>query len=134
MNGSGIVPAKRYLSRTSRVKVDKVSVRLNRGVGGFGINFGPRPRSCFVPGGMSEVVQRLWKVRLVGEWKSHGQSSPLEGEQGSSGPQVRQPDFQYLAPDLTPIEQKDHLRDLGVEISNNLNFATNELKKKRNSN
>ena len=35
---------------------------------------------------------------------------------------VSLPDFQYLAPDLTPIEQKDHLRDLGVEISSDLTF------------
>ena len=32
------------------------------------------------------------------------------------------PDYQYLAPDLTPIEQKEHLRDLGVEISRDLRF------------
>ena len=30
---------------------------------------------------------------------------------------VSVPEFEYLAPDLTPIEQKDHLRDLGVEMS-----------------
>ena len=32
------------------------------------------------------------------------------------------PDFQYLAPDQTPIEEKKHLRDLGVEISRDLKF------------
>ena len=32
------------------------------------------------------------------------------------------PDHQYLAPDLTPIEEKKHLRDLGVEISSDLTF------------
>ena len=32
------------------------------------------------------------------------------------------PDTQYLAPDLSPIEQKEHLRDLGVEMSSNLTF------------
>ena len=33
------------------------------------------------------------------------------------------PDNQYLSPDLTPIEEKQHLRDLGVEISNDLKFG-----------
>ena len=32
------------------------------------------------------------------------------------------PDFQYLAPDFKPIEEKKHLRDLGVEISSDLKF------------
>ena len=32
------------------------------------------------------------------------------------------PDTQYLAPDLKPIKQKEHLRDLGVEISSDLKF------------
>jgi ribonuclease P/MRP protein subunit RPP40 len=31
-------------------------------------------------------------------------------------------DYQYLSPDLTPIEQNNHLRDLGVEISIDLKF------------
>ena len=33
------------------------------------------------------------------------------------------PDTQYLSPDGTVIEQKDHLRDLGVEISSDLTFS-----------
>ena len=37
-------------------------------------------------------------------------------------PGGKAPDTQYLSPDLTPIEQKDHLRDLGVEISSDLKF------------
>ena len=32
------------------------------------------------------------------------------------------PGFQYLAPDDTPITEKSRLRDLGVEISNDLKF------------
>ena len=32
------------------------------------------------------------------------------------------PDTEYLSPDLTKIEEKEHLRDLGVEISSNLKF------------
>ena len=32
------------------------------------------------------------------------------------------PEYQYLSPDLTPIEEKQHLRDLGVEISSDLKF------------
>ena len=32
------------------------------------------------------------------------------------------PDFQYLSPDGTPIIEREHLRDLGVEISCNLKF------------
>ena len=32
------------------------------------------------------------------------------------------PDFQYLAPDNTPIKVKSDLRDLGVQLSNNLSF------------
>ena len=32
------------------------------------------------------------------------------------------PDLQYLSPDQKPIEQKSHLRDLGVEMSSDLNF------------
>ena len=35
---------------------------------------------------------------------------------------VSVPDYQYMAPDMTPIEKKDHLRDLGVEMSSYLNF------------
>ena len=35
---------------------------------------------------------------------------------------VSVPEFEYLAPDLTPIEQKDHLMDLGVEMSSDLTF------------
>ena len=34
------------------------------------------------------------------------------------------PDTQYLGPDLTPIEQKEPLRDLGVEISSNSSSMT----------
>ena len=33
-----------------------------------------------------------------------------------------QPDLVYTAPDGTAIEDKSHLRDLGVEISNDLTF------------
>ena len=33
------------------------------------------------------------------------------------------PDTQYLSPDMTIIEQKDHLRDLGVEMSSDLTFS-----------
>ena len=33
------------------------------------------------------------------------------------------PDFQYLAPDNTLIEEKQHLRDLGVEIGSDLTFT-----------
>jgi ribonuclease P/MRP protein subunit RPP40 len=33
------------------------------------------------------------------------------------------PDNQYLSPDNTPIEEKLHLRDLGVEISSDLSFS-----------
>ena len=37
-------------------------------------------------------------------------------------PGTSPPDFSYQAPDLTKIEEKTHLRDLGVEISNDLKF------------
>ena len=33
------------------------------------------------------------------------------------------PDYQYLSPENTPIEEKLHLRDLGVEIRSDLSFA-----------
>ena len=33
------------------------------------------------------------------------------------------PDYQYMSPENTPIEEKLHLRDLGVEISSDLSFA-----------
>ena len=33
------------------------------------------------------------------------------------------PSFQYTAPDTTPIEQKDNLRDLGVRLSSDLSFS-----------
>ena len=33
------------------------------------------------------------------------------------------PEFQYSSPDNTPIEEKPHLRDLGVEISSDLSFT-----------
>ena len=33
------------------------------------------------------------------------------------------PDFVYLGPDNSAIEQKDNLRDLGVRLSNNLSFS-----------
>ena len=33
------------------------------------------------------------------------------------------PDFDYTSPDGTVIEEKSHLRDLGVEISNDLTFS-----------
>ena len=32
------------------------------------------------------------------------------------------PTYSYLSPDNTPIEEKIHLRDLGVEISRDLSF------------
>ena len=38
-------------------------------------------------------------------------------------PGKTQPSFQYQSPDGTPIEVKDHLRDLGVEIGNDLTFS-----------
>ena len=34
------------------------------------------------------------------------------------------PEGQYMSPDNTPIEEKSHLRDLGVEISCDLTFLT----------
>ena len=34
------------------------------------------------------------------------------------------PEGQYMSPDNTPIEEKSHLRDLGVEISSDLTFQT----------
>ena len=34
------------------------------------------------------------------------------------------PDTQYLSPDKTPIEEKIHLRDLGVELCSDLSFST----------
>ena len=34
------------------------------------------------------------------------------------------PDIQYLSPDNTPIEEKIHLRDLGVELCSDLSFST----------
>ena len=33
------------------------------------------------------------------------------------------PDFNYIAQGVTVIEEKSHLRDLGVEISNDLTFS-----------
>ena len=33
------------------------------------------------------------------------------------------PDTEYLSPGDTPIEEKSHLRDLGVELSNDLSFT-----------
>ena len=33
------------------------------------------------------------------------------------------PESEYKSPDQTPIEEKSHLRDLGVEISNDLSFS-----------
>ena len=38
-------------------------------------------------------------------------------------PRDSQPDHHYQAPDSNIIEQKDHLRDLGVEISSDLKFS-----------
>ena len=37
-------------------------------------------------------------------------------------PGTSPPDLIYQAPDLTTIEEKTHLRDLGVEISHDLKF------------
>ena len=34
----------------------------------------------------------------------------------------QKPQSQYLAPDGTPIEEKDHLRDLGVQVGTDLTF------------
>ena len=36
---------------------------------------------------------------------------------------TEKPDTQYLSPDNSPIEEKQHLRDLGVEISSDLTFT-----------
>ena len=36
---------------------------------------------------------------------------------------TKKPDNQYLSPDNSPIEEKQHLRDLGVEISSDLTFS-----------
>ena len=35
---------------------------------------------------------------------------------------VSKPDGHYFSPDSTPIEEKLHLRDLGLEISSDLTF------------
>ena len=37
-------------------------------------------------------------------------------------PRHTKPDFTYKSPDGSVIEEKDHLRDLGVEMSNDLTF------------
>ena len=37
--------------------------------------------------------------------------------------QTKAPAFNYLAPDMSPIEVKSDLRDLGVQLSNNLSFT-----------
>ena len=37
---------------------------------------------------------------------------------------AKKPDLHYLAPDGKDIEEKVHLRDLGVELSNDLSFST----------
>ena len=36
--------------------------------------------------------------------------------------QTKKPSSQYLSPDGKEIEEKQHLRDLGVELSNDLSF------------
>ena len=38
-------------------------------------------------------------------------------------PKDNSPDFKYLAPDLTPTEEKSDLRDLGVQLSSDLSFS-----------
>ena len=42
------------------------------------------------------------------------------------------PTYNYLAPDNSPIEQKDNLRDLGVRLSSNLSFSL-QVEKAANS-
>ena len=42
------------------------------------------------------------------------------------------PTFNYLAPDNSPIEKKDNLRDLGVRLSSNLSFSL-QVEKAANS-
>ena len=37
---------------------------------------------------------------------------------------TKKPEANYLAPDGKDIEEKVHLRDLGVELSNDLSFST----------
>ena len=37
--------------------------------------------------------------------------------------QLSKPDFSYTSPDGTRIEEKEHLRDLGVEMTNDLTFS-----------
>ena len=60
-----MLPAKRYFKRTSRVNSVKVSDKSSVGCFGFGMNLGPKPRSCLVPGGILDLEQRLWKVRFL---------------------------------------------------------------------
>ena len=38
-------------------------------------------------------------------------------------PKASKPDFQYKSPDGSTIEEKSHLRDLGVEVSSDLSFT-----------
>ena len=38
-------------------------------------------------------------------------------------PRTPKPDFSYMSPDGAVIEEKDHLRDLGVEMSSDLTFS-----------
>ena len=37
---------------------------------------------------------------------------------------VSKPDFNYNSPNGSVIEEKQHLRDMGIEVSNNLTFTT----------
>ena len=37
---------------------------------------------------------------------------------------TQKPSSEYLSPDGTPIEEKDSLRDLGVQIGTDLTFST----------
>ena len=39
-------------------------------------------------------------------------------------PRAAKPDYNYTSPDGTIIEEKKHLRDLGVEMSSDLTFNT----------
>lgn len=60
-----MLPAKRYFRRTSLENSVRVLGKSSVGYFVFGMNLGPRPRSCFVPGGMVDLEHRLWKVRFL---------------------------------------------------------------------
>ena len=59
VKSSEVELANRYFNLMSRAKLERVGLRLDLERGVFGMNFGPKPRSCLVPGGIVALVQKL---------------------------------------------------------------------------